>query len=129
MIPFLLFGLTTGEAVEPPALAPSQNVGGWLSLDDHQRGREEYIRRQRISMRILPPDEVEPIATIAVAVAAKRQVRQVLTQAQRAADLERELQARNMQWRDDYMNELYAELYRLDTVRRTDDLIIAMLVE
>lgn len=130
MIPFLLFGLSSGEAIEPPVAEPERNAGGWLSLPDFTRGRDEYIRRQRIAMGIVAPKE-SPAIPAAVEQAAKevaqRQAGVPMSSRQREAELARALAKERLEWQQEYAAALYAELYRLDMQRREDDLIVALL--
>lgn len=111
-----------------------QNTGGWITLDEYRKGREEYVRQRRIALGILPADEESasapapiPEAAEAVATAAKRQTGLRMSQAQREADLAREMQQRNVEWRQEYVQALYAQLYRHEQQRREDDLIVALL--
>ena len=117
---------------EEPAPAAESFSGGWLSMPDYTRGRDEYVRRQRIALGILPPEQIAQTVVIpeAVAVAAQAVVQRTrgvrMPSAQREADLRAEVE-RTQAWKQDYAAALYAELYRIEKQRRDDDLIVALL--
>ena len=118
--------------VAPPADDIESFSGGWLSLPDYTRGRDEYVRRQRIALGILPSEQIEQAGVIpeAVAVAAQAVVQRTRGVRMRSQQREAELRAeveRTQAWKDDYAAALYAELYRAEVQRREDDLIVALL--
>lgn len=133
------WGISWRQAEAPPEPPPSdeRNAGGWLSLPDYTRGRDEYVRRQRVALGILPPEPAaeQPAAAVVIPEAVKAEARRQQgvrmsseqREAKLSAALAREMDEFKQEYAAQYAAALYAELYRLDKQRREDDLIVAML--
>lgn len=117
------------SSVAPPTPSAEQNSGGYepgrrqtyLSFNERQEGYDAFVKARRIELGILPAEPQpapSPAVTEAVAAATERQSGLRMSPEQRQADLLREFQARNLEYKDEYRQALYANLYARELRQR-----------